>query len=203
MEITLHDLLPNDWGTSQPARLSELLEADYDALDPTARGLRALVVEAIHGFERTPVLNAETCRQLLEKHHLPKVPGRWTLVALNERRDRVYQPSKGGGMRMVSMVRDNFPTPESAAKSARLPDGGVYLAIYGGSPDILSDNAAFDRFTKFTEQHPIADVVLWDDNGTTASFWSTAALAGSTGSTELAIPTTAPVAKWRERLCTR
>jgi hypothetical protein len=203
MEITLHDLLPNDWGTNQPARLSELLEADYKTLDKPARGLRALVVEAIHGFERTPCVNADACRQLLEKHHLPRVPGRWAVVALNERRDRMYQRSKGGGMRMMSLVRDNFPTPDSTAKGAPLPEGGVYLAVFGGGIDILSDDAAYERFVAFTDKHPVADVVFWDDDGKTASFWSVAAEAGSAGSTELEFPTTAPVARWRERLCTR
>jgi hypothetical protein len=202
MEITLQDLLPSDWGAHQPKRVTELIEADFDSLDTAARGLRALVVEAIHGFERSPVLTADACRQLLEKHHLPKVPGRWSIVALNERRDRVYQRTKGGGMRMLTMVRDHFPVPESTAKYAPIPEGGAYLAIFGGGVDILLDDSAYERFKIFAESHPVSDVVLWDDNGRTASFWSVAANVGSAGSTELDFPATIPVEKWRNHLCT-
>lgn len=203
MELTLHDLFPNDWGAHQPARLSGVLEAEYADLDETARGLRALAVEAIHGFERRPVLTAENCRELLEKHHLPKARDRWSIVALNSKRERVYARSTGGGMRMVAVASEEFPTPAVVARKAKLPEGGFYLAIYGGSPSVLNDEDAFTKFAAFAGEQPIVDVVLWDDSDKAATFWSTASEAGTTGSDEFDFPTDALVARWRDLLCTR
>jgi hypothetical protein len=201
METSLHELFPNDWEPHQPARLSDLLTADYDTLDNRARGVRALLVEAIHGFERAPVLTAAHCRELLEKHHLPKPRNRWALVALNAKRERVYVKTSSGGMRMASSVKDYFPTAAVAGKDLTLPDGGVYLAVYGGSVDILEDEKALARARDLTSSFPLADVVVWDDDGTTAKFWSVAAATGVTGSTETDFPNPDLVLKWKELLC--
>lgn len=203
MERTLHELFPHDWGSHQPTRLSELLAAEYDSLDEQARGVRALLVDAIHGFEREPVLTAAACRALLEKHHLPKPRNRWALIALNDRRERVYVKVAGGGLRMLSTVKEHFPSAAVAAKEVPLPEGGVYLAVHGGPIDILSDGKAFDRACDLASTYPLADVVCWDDDGHTATFWSVAAGGGAVGSTELELPDPSRSQSWRNLLCTR
>jgi hypothetical protein len=203
METSLHELFPNDWESHQPAKFNDVLTADYDKLDDRARGVRALLVEAIHGFERAPVLTAAHCRELLEKHHLPKPRNRWALVALNAKRERVYLKTAKGGMRMASTVKDYFPTSAVAGKELSLPEGGVYLAVFGGSVDILEDDKAFARARDLSQSHPIADIVVWDDDGETAKFWSIAAQTGVTGTSETEFPNPEQALKWKELLCNR
>lgn len=203
METTLHELFPNDWEPHQPAKFADLLTADYDTLDTRARGVRALLVEAIHGFERAPVLTAAHCRELLEKHHLPKPRNRWALVALNAKRERVYVKTSTGSMRMASTVKDHFPTAAIAGKELTLPEGGVYLVVFSGSVDVLDNEKALSRARDLTASFPVADVVVWDEQGENATFWSVAAQTGVTGINETDFPNPEVAKAWKELLCNR
>ena len=207
MEQTLHDLLPNDWEPEQPSTIRELLDADYDGLSTTARAMRAMVVDVIHGFERVPVTSAAACRDQLERRLLPKRKSNWDLVALNDRRERIYVNRGGkngsGGLRLVAVPsREKFPTPEVAASNAPLPPHGVYIANIGGSVNVLNDGDAFRRFAQFTASHPVADVVCWDESNDSAAFWSVAAGVGAIGSEEREFPDQAALSEWRNLLCT-
>jgi hypothetical protein len=203
METTLHELFPRDWEPHQSAKFADLLNADYETLDNRARGVRALLVEAIHGFERTPVLTAAHCRDLLEKHHLPKPRERWALIALNVKRERVYIKTPSGAMRMASIVKDHFPNAATAAKEINLPDGGVYLAVYCGTVDILENIKTLSRARDLADSFPIADVVVWDDDGDSAKFWSVAAQAGVSGINETDFPNKEVAKQWKDLLCNK
>ena len=207
MEHSLHTLLPTDWGTEQPGTIRELIDAEYGTLSPTARALRAMVVDVIHGFEREPVTTAAACRELIERKHLPARKNRWDLVALNDRRERIYVNAGGnsgsGRLRMLAVPsRERFPTAEQATTSAPLPKDGGYLAIFGGPVDILTDGDTFARFAKFAAEHRVIDVVCWDERDDAALFWSVAAGVGANGSKELEFPDLPVLNEWRHLLCT-
>lgn len=207
MKIKLQDLMPQDWGAEQPANFTELVNTDYESLNEQARGVRALLIEAIHGFERTPVSTAAECREQIEKRFLPTRRNRWNLVALNNLRERIYvnknTTSGSGGLRLlVDSPKYGFPTITSAATNAPLPFKGVYLPIFGGGPDILADKETYKSFVKFANKFPVADVILWDEKDESAIFWSVASQIGINGSTELEFPDLEVFTKWRKLLCT-
>lgn len=195
MELTLQDLLPKLWGADQPERLIDLLNADYSTLDSTSKAMRALLVECLHGFERTPVLTAQVCKDMLERHHLPKVPNRWCIVSLNKNREKVYDRAKGGGLRLSSLVRDKIPSVESCSRLNQ-DENGSLLLIYSGSVDILNDNEAFERFINLGQSYKISDVVIWDERGQSVHFWSISAGAGSYGNSEISFSDNIKYERW-------
>jgi hypothetical protein len=206
MEKTLQDVLPNDWGAHQPKKFRHLMDADYESLDQVAKDLRAQLMDAIHGFERSPITTPAICREQLEKRLLPRRKGKWDVVSLNENREKVYVNKNNAngekGLRLVCVPSwDKFPTIESAEKYAKLPPKGVYLAIFTGSPSILDDAKAFNSFKKFTRKFPVADVVIWDDEDGVAKFYSVAAQVGSVGVEEFEFPPLNGNYNWKEYLC--
>ena len=207
MEKSLHDLLPTDWEAHQPDSFRDLLNADYDGLDSKARSMRALLVDAIHGFERVPVTTAATCREQLERRLIPRRKNRWDVVALNAHRERIYVNRNGsngsGGLRLLALSpRDKFPTVDSASSQAPLPKNGVYIAIFGGPVDVLQDADTYSRFARFAAVHPVADVVCFDESGDSAIFWSVAAGVGAVGANEISFPDPTSMNEWSKLLCT-
>lgn len=206
MEKSLQDVLPNDWGTHQPKKFRQLLDAEYETLDQCARDIRAQLMDVIHGFERLPIITPSVCREQLEKRLLPRRSLKWEVVALNANREKIYtnkNNNKGEqGLRLVTVPTwDKFPTVDSANKFAKLPKNGVYLAIYTGSPEILADAKTFANFSNFATKLPITDVVIWDDTQGVAKFYSIAALSGAIGNDEIIFPDSDVALKWKELLC--
>lgn len=179
---TLQQLFSAEWADDAPATLVQLMSAEYDDLDDTARALRALAVELVHSFEREPVLTAESAMRLLEKHHLPSRPGKWVCAALNKELERVYTKSNGGGMRLIHTVTRSFPTTVKVSNDAPLPEGGAYILIYGGGPEILEDESIRADFEDLKSRHRVVDLVLWDESDNQATFWSVRAGKGQSGS---------------------
>lgn len=206
MDKTLQDVFPNDWGKHQPKKFSQLLDADYNTLDQTAKDIRAQLMDVIHGFERSPILTPAVCREQLEKRLLPRRSGKWDIVALNENREKIYEKKNNAngerGLRLVAVPSwDKFPTEQSALKFATLPNNGVYLAIYAGTVNILNDSMTFKAFKKFASKLPVADVVIWDEGNGVAKFYSVAASVGSLGNDEIDFPEDIKVKQWKEFLC--
>ena len=199
MELSLQDLLPGIWGADQPSRLIDLLNADYEDLDKTSKSLRALLVECLHGFERTPVLTALVCRDLLEKHHLPKVPGRWCAVSLNKNKEKVYDRVKGGSLRLSSLVRENVPSVEACNKLT-IDKAGSLLLIYSGSVAVLNDDECFQRFASLATSFKVSDVVIWEEREKSVYFWSVAAGSGSVGNSEVELPDDISYERWAKLL---
>lgn len=206
MDKTLQDVLPNDWGAHQPKKFSQLLDAEYNTLDQVAKDIRAQLMDVIHGFERSPILTPAICREQLEKRLLPRRSGKWDVVALNENREKIYEKKNNTngerGLRLVAVPSwDKFPTEQSATKFAKLPENGVYLAIYSGPVTVLNDSVTFKAFKKFSSKLPLADVVIWDESDGVAKFFSVAAATGSLGNVEIDFPADIDFEQWREFLC--
>lgn len=195
VSTSLQRLFPAEWREEMPRSLVDLLAAEYDELDEAARGLRSLAVDLVHSFEREPVLTAEAAMRLLERHHLPCRKGKWSVIALNRDLERVYVRSTSG-MRLLHWVSRFLPEPENVLEHVALPEGGSYLLVYGGSPDVLVDDRALDKFARLRSLARVTDVVLWEESDSAATFWSLRARSGQSGSTACAFPNEALVERW-------
>ena len=194
-EATLHQLFP-EWGQAEPATLVDLAKAEYESLSEQGKALRAMLVAAKHEMEREPILTASAAMELLGKHHLPTLRDKWVLVALDRSLQRVYAPSKNGGMRMVRCVGTTFPTVEDLAENAPLKEGGSYLAVYGGSPELLADTDELNRAADVARGSKITDVIFWNETGDSASFWSLRAGTGQRGSQPVEFPDRGLAERW-------
>jgi hypothetical protein len=195
---TLHDLFPGDWGAEQPKTLVDLVQADYDDLGETARTLRKLAMELVHSFERAPILTARTAHELLEKHHLPVRKGRWIAVALDGRRERIYTAREGAGMRLLHAVSMKFPKAETLLEKAPIPADGRYLLIYGGGPEALTEEN-LNAFERLTKRCHVSDVILWEQQEHSATFWSVKTGHGRRGSEIIGFPDHGTTGRWQEQ----
>lgn len=196
-ETTLQSLFPGTWGETLPVTLVDLVNADYDSLPTHARDLRALAMALVHAFERKPVHTAKAALELLEAHHLSAPKGKWNVVALGADRERMYERVAGTNLRLVHYVSASLPDARTLTKKAPLPEGGTYLILRGGSPEILSDNDALTAYRQLKQSVSIADVLLWEDQGDAATFWSVGAGAGQRGSAVVSFPDDQSLQKWR------
>jgi|LauGreDrversion4_1035100.scaffolds.fasta_scaffold00311_15 hypothetical protein len=196
-QVTLQSLFPGLWDATKPDNLVELVNTDYDSLDPQARDLRALAMQMVHAFERKPVHTAKAAMELLEAHHLSAPKGKWNVVALGADRERMYERAAGTNLRLVHMVTATIPDAKTLARKAPIPDGGTYLVLRGGSPDVLSNSNELDAFKRLKQTTPIADVLLWDDQADVATFWSIGAGAGQRGSAVVSFPDPDLLNQWR------
>jgi hypothetical protein len=195
---TLQELLSPAWGPEQPTTLAELIHAEYDTLDETARNLRKQVIEVAHSYERQPLLNARMVREALERHHLPAKRDRWNVIVLDEKRERVYDRGEGASMRMRTTFTKNFPTIEKLrAKNVTLPQNGQYLIVYGGGVEALTESA-LKAYRNLTNVARVADVLLWDNQGAIAAFWSVRAGCGSVGNERIEFPNKENLRRWQE-----
>jgi len=196
-QVTLQSLFPGLWDATKPENLVELVNADYDSLDPQARDFRALAMQMVHAFERKPVHTAKAAMELLEAHHLSAPKGKWNVVALGADRERMYERAAGTNLRLVHMVTATMPDAKTLARKAPIPEGGTYLVLRGGSPDVLTSPAELDAYRRLRQTVPIADVLLWDDQADVATFWSIGAGAGQRGSAVVSFPDQDLLDQWR------
>jgi hypothetical protein len=195
---TLQELLSPAWGPEQPKTLAELVHAEYDTLDETARNLRKQVIEVAFSFERQPLLNARMVREALERHHLPAKRDRWNVIVLDEKRERVYDRGEGTSMRMRTTSTKNFPTIEKLrAKNVTLPENGQYLIIYGGGVEALTEDA-LEAYRNLTSVARVADLLLWDNQDDVATFWSLRTGCGSVGNDHIEFPDKETLRRWQE-----
>lgn len=188
MEVTLQKLFGEAWEAHQPARLTDLMNADYDSLDDKARGLRALAVQLVHSFERQPVHTAGEARTMLENHHLPVRKAKWCAVALDSACERNYVRAEKGAMRLNHAVSTRFFSADKLKQRAPLPEGGKYLIIYGGSPETLSQDGVAQEIANLRQELTIADVIFWDVSEDAAVFYSVGAGVGQRGRDLLDFP---------------
>jgi hypothetical protein len=193
---TLQQLFPAEWREDMPSNLVQLLAANYEDLDDKAKALRALAVELVHSHERQPVLTAETALRLIEKHHLPVLRGRWIFHVLTKERERLYVKGENGAMRQLNAVHATVPSPAYLAEKAPLPEGGTYLVAYGGGPEVLENEQFEKAFAKLRSQLSVSDAILWQESGTSATFWSLRAGKGQCGTSVLDFPDQALAERW-------
>jgi hypothetical protein len=196
-KVTMQSLFPGLWGATMPSTMVELVNADYDSLDPLARDLRALAMQMVHAFERKPIHTARAAMELLEAHHLSAPKGKWNIVALGVDRERIYERAAGTNLRLVHLVSSTLPDAKTLTRKAPVPEGGTYLIIRGGSPAVLEDETSLQSYRNLKQSVSVADVILWDDQSDVANFWSIGAGAGQRGSVVISFPDQDLLETWR------
>jgi hypothetical protein len=196
-KVTMQSLFPGLWDATMPSTLVELVNADYDSLDPLARDLRALAMQMVHAFERKPVHTARAAMELLEAHHLSAPKGKWNIIALGADRERIYERAAGTNLRLLHMVSSKLPDAKTLTRKVPIPEGGTYLIIRGGSPSVLEDEMTLKTYRNLKQSVPVADVILWDDQDDVANFWSIGAGAGQRGSVVIGFPDQDLLEHWR------
>jgi hypothetical protein len=126
---------------------------------------RRAVLDAIRSYERRPITSAEVVLEMLSGKYrlLQPLAGRWLTYVLNDRRERklVPHPSRDGDMTYQNVVTRKVPTATQLRTAAPVPRGGVYLMLWGGSPDILSKWTVADEIAALRREVPVADVLFW------------------------------------------
>jgi hypothetical protein len=197
LDSTLQEIFPTEWSNDQPKKIFDLVTAEYETLSDKAKLLRAQVIEAIHGFERKPILTPADARKLLEEHHLPKYKGKWVIVAVNGKKEKIYQKLESGGMRLLSTMKEYVPKSIVAQKEVPLPKNGGYLLIYSGSTEVLNDAKALERFKDLSSKNKVLDIILWEEHDSSAVFWSVKAGTGAFGNTYKEFPDKVILEEWR------
>jgi hypothetical protein len=171
--VSLQSLMPA-LGIDQPEDLLGIFYADFDSLDDSAKELRAQVVKVLQSFERKPIHTAETAAKLISEHHLPVYTTAWTTFSLNAANERMYAPVARGGMRMLKARTKHLPRPEYLNEQYTVPEGGGYLIIWGGEPDVLNIEGVPERLAQLCASVPVRDVLFYatSEDGTGYTAWS-------------------------------
>lgn len=196
-EVTLSGIFPAEWAPEWPSTLTELIQTPPEALDAPAKALRSLALNLVQVNERRPILTAAAAAKALETHQISALQRKWSAIALTERRELYYVHAGVGKMRQLHVVDWYVPTHTMLYEDAPLPHNGVYLLVYGGSPDVLDDEKALNRYRAMRSRFPVCDVVLWDRQEGGSIAWSIGAGAGLRGNEIVEFPDPEKLAEWR------
>jgi hypothetical protein len=160
-----------DWPASAPDTLAGLVAAGYDelkTLDVTEAqrelilGVRAQAIDAAHALERTPINCADDLVRQLSSRRIRPLARAWLIIGLDANNERVAVPRRGGGgLYWLQDAYRDLPDTDQLRSRLRLPRGGRYLIVYGGSPGVLDDREVVDRLEKLVGTAPVVDVTFW------------------------------------------
>lgn len=161
----LSQLVPG-YGDDGPQLGDELLAADPDTLTPVQREMRRHMTLAVQSARELTFAGPQEVARRLELGHVVPNARKWVTLCIDERRRRIMVPSPYGGMQAQRLTTRKVPNGPRLLTELPLPDGGMYLLIYGGGPDILAvtdkhgGGVAAD-IAALRSHAPIADVVFW------------------------------------------
>lgn len=122
--------------------------------------MRRDVIDAHHSASELPITSAQDAQRLLEDRILRTQSHQWVAYALGVNRLRLAVPHPSGGREYLRVVSRKLPTAKQL-KDAPVPQGGTYILIYGGSPQILEVADVASQIAELRKQLPIADVLFW------------------------------------------
>ena len=167
MEVkNLRDIVAG-WPQQAPGDGSELMLCDNEELESRGltgpdlelvKGLRAQFRRAAMSWSRSTMLGtAQQVEDALASGDLRLLSKRWVTLALDGKRRRTFVPFSGDSARTVEKITRIVP---EADWLPALPENGIYLVLWGGSPDVLEIPDVRERLTKLTGQVPVADVLF-------------------------------------------
>lgn len=133
------------------------LDASPEAIE-TAVDLRREVLEALRSMERIPLTSPEVVLRELNNRRIRPVARRWLVYALDRERKRRFSANRDGYAYHVSR---SVPSAQELTDRLPLPEHGVYLVIYGQSPEVLAEDGAAEAVARLTAGVPVADVLFW------------------------------------------
>lgn len=181
----LTELIPG-YPEDAPQYGSELLQADYESLPAVAQDVRRHMVDALHSVGRKAITDPLTARKLLEDGHLRTLARRWVVYVLDAQRCRVLVNGKSGTPTWQAAYSKASRLPR---KLPPLPEGGTYLAVYGGSPKVLTEPGTAAELRALAQRAPLADALFWHlVSGQDPTLYSLRAGKGQRGTTAVEFP---------------
>jgi len=155
-----------------PQTMTELVDTSYDVLtaldaDPAAVEvaieLRREIIHTIDGHERTAITSPEVVLGLLSSRRLRPLARKWITYALDSERKRRLIPyaNKPTETTYARLVTKSPPRPEWLIDDLPLTEGGIYLVIYGGGPEVLSEGRTAQWVANLLAGVTVADVLFW------------------------------------------
>lgn len=150
------------------------------------------ILETLKSNERISITSPEVALQMLSGRSatLRPLAHKWLTYVLNERRERKLVPHPNGeDMTYLRVLSRKVPHVDRLRSEAPLPDGGKYLLLYGGGPDILSVSTVADEIAQIMMGAPVADVLFWHlEKGMAPALYSLAKGLGDRGGLPVPFP---------------
>lgn len=167
---TLRELLA-DWPEEAPETLAGLVAAGYaelkeldvtDAQREMILGLRTQAIDAAHALERAPINCADDLVRQLSTRRIRPLARAWLVIGLDANNERIAVPRRGGGgLYWLQDAYRDLPDGDQLRSRLRLPRGGRYLIVYGGSPDVLEQQGVADKLEQLVGDVAVIDVTFW------------------------------------------
>lgn len=95
--------------------------------------------------------------------------------------------SSSGSTRFAWSIERSFlvPTPEGLKDRLPLPEGGSYLVIQRGDPNIITKGKFKRAFAALAAECPITDFLSWDQSTQPATLWSVRGGIGHSAGTDI------------------
>jgi hypothetical protein len=164
----LRELIPGWPDTAPQDGPSLVMCADADLADlgltpaqlEQVRALRShLHSAAIARGQSKQLGSADAVYDALVNRDIRSTPGRWKTWVLDSARRRVFTATRADSSRTVERVTRFVPEP---GELPTLPDGGTYLVLWGGDPDVLRFDDVRGRLRTLITTVPVADVLFHD-----------------------------------------
>jgi hypothetical protein len=174
----LSQLLPG-WPDSAPQSLSDLVFAENEAIEATVDdgAVRDLVFQ-LRGHVRAAARQRGQSAQLASPSAIQEaftngdlvlVERKWLTLPLDRHRRRTFKPYSADSSRTVSKISRFVP---DAADLPVLPEDGVYLMLWGGSPDVLEIDDVRQRLRAVQDAVPVCDVLFRQREKRKSTLWS-------------------------------
>lgn len=164
MAKTLQDLF--GWSPEAPSDLASLQFCNDEALEHVlaegdfelARQLRTQTRRAALAWGRSAQLSSpEAIERALAEGDLSLISKRWLTLSLDQNRRRSFVAFSADSSRTVEKLSRKVPDAEQLPQ---LPSNGVYLVLYGGSPEVLEIPEVRERLIQLQADVPVADVLF-------------------------------------------
>lgn len=158
------------WPDDAPQTLPDLFQLppeDIAKLDVEPHTKNLLTEMRRHAVEMyqvagrpEPMSSPDVILKMLRRRHIRPLAGKWLCYALNANRDRILisRGHKKGDACWLTSVHSRFPYRSQLPK---IPSEGAYLIVYGGGPDILSEDDVPPKINILLDEAPVADIVFW------------------------------------------
>ena len=206
----LSEIIPG-WPEGAPDRGDELLECDPKTLGDLPKLLRSHMTLALQSARSLTFASPLEVKRRLELGHIMPKARKWDTLAMDANRHRIMVANRFGGFSQQRYVSLKVPSPETLQRKMALPEGGRYLILYGGGPNILSirdkrGGGVAQDLAELREAVPVADVVFWhmQSGGVPPTLFSLEAGIGDMAGEAIAFPDThfLDVARGRVRSAT-
>jgi hypothetical protein len=212
----LSALVP-DWPATAPDNGVELRRTDYDALKEdliaggatpeqisTVMSMRKHLIMAALSSSEPAALSVESAKMMIESNFLFPMAKKWVVYPLRRDRTRVITPRDGGGADALKVITRKVPTAAQLKQDAPLPEGGTYLIVYGGSPEIIGLSNKYGvrvdtDVATLLKSVPVADILFrLLEKGEPSALFSLRAGKGEKGGQSLDFPDRAVMKQLRE-----